>query len=477
MELPEANAGSAGGGPPRTVGSDGPAPTPDPPARAALAVAGPTVGARLRAQLRAGVRNGQSALTVGLLFDGVASYIFLTASGRALGPDRFAIVSVLWVVLFLVGNGLFVPIEQELSRSIAARRARGLGSTHLGRRGGGASSVLLLGGSVAALADRSRIADSLFRGEDRFVVALVVGIAGVWLMFMVRGYLSGNHLFHGYALMFVGDALAKALPALLLLALGVTNPIAFAAIMAASAYVGSLVPLVGDRPAPPGGGDPAPEWGRLLSSLGFLLLTSFLSALAINIGTLAIEVNGSRVDEDRAGIFLSGLVIARIPLFLFQAIQAIVLPRLSRLAALNDLVGFRADLRRLSWTMVGATLVAVTGSAVVGPFAVKVLFGDEFALLGARDMGMLTLASMLMTCALTLNQAQIALHHQRQTGWPWGVATAAFLAVTATNGADLFLRVELGMVAAGAAALVLVALLLGLEMRHPDEHRRETPAL
>jgi O-antigen/teichoic acid export membrane protein len=437
----------------------------------------PGVATKVLASIRAGVRTGQSALTVGLLFDGIASYIFLTAAGRALGPDRFAIVSVLWVVLFLVGNGLFVPIEQELSRSIAARRARGLGARHLIRRVGGASSVLLVITCVATLADRARIADSLFRGDDQLVVVLAVGIVGVWLMFLVRGVLSGNHLFHSYALMFVGDALAKAVPALLLLAAGVTSPIAFGVIMALSAYVGSLVPLVGDRPPPPTAGDPAPAWGRLLSSLGFLLLTSFLSALTINIGTLAIEVIGSRVDEDKAGIFLSGLVIARIPLFLFQAIQAIVLPRLSRLAALNDLAGFRADLRRLSWTMAVSTVVAVAGSAVVGPLAVKLLFGDDFALLGARDMAMLTLASMLMTCALTLNQAQIALHHQRQTGWPWGVATAAFLAVTATNGADLFLRVELGMVAAGATALVLVALLVGLEMRHPDEHRVETPAL
>ena len=431
----------------------------------------------LATQLRAVMRNGQSALTMGLLFDGVSSYIFLTASGRALGPDRFAIVSVLWVVLFLVGNGLFIPIEQELSRSIAARRARGQGAASLVRRVGIASSVLLVLVSIAALADRARIADSLFRGDDSFVVALVGGIAGVWLMFMVRGYLSGNHRFHAYALMFVGDALAKAIPAVVLLALGVTNPLAFGLVMVASAYVGSLVPMVGERPEPTGAPDPPPDWGRLLSSLGFLLLTSFLSALTINIGTLAIEVIGSRVDEAKAGIFLSGLVIARIPLFMFQAIQAIVLPRLSRLAALNDLSGFRSDLRRLSSLMVGCTVVATLGSAIVGPVAVKILFGDEFALLGARDMGLLTLASMLMTCALTLNQAQIALHHQRQTGWPWGVATAAFLAVTATNGADLFLRVELGMVAAGAAALVLVSALLTRELRHPDDLRAATPAL
>ena len=426
----------------------------------------------------AGLRNGQSALTLGLLFDGVASYIFLTASGRALGPGRFATVSVLWVVLFLVGNGLFVPVEQELSRSIAARRARNLGSRSLVRRVTGASAALLVVVSIGLLIGRERIADSLFRGDDQFVVALVVGIVGVWFMFLVRGFLAGNGRYHGFALLFVGDALSKAIPAVVLLLAGVTNPLAFAVIMATSAYVGAAVPLAGRDPAPMTvRADPPPDWSRLLSSLGFLLLTSFLSALAINIGTLAVEVIGTRVDADKAGIFLSGLVIARVPLFLFQAIQAIVLPRLSGLAALNDLQGFRNDLRRMCGLMVASTVIAVVGSAALGPIVVKILFGDEFALLGARDMGLLTLASMLMTCALTLNQAQIALHHQRQTGWPWGVATAAFLAVTATNGAYLFLRVELGMVAAGATALVLASLLLARELRHPDELRAATPTL
>ena len=119
----------------------------------------------------------------------------------------------------------------------------------------------------------------------------------------------------------------------------------------------------------------------------------------------------------------------------------------------------------------GLALALEEGTA--GTFEVE----KEFALLGARDMALLTLASMLMTAALTLNQAQIALHHQRQTGWPWGLATVAFLAIVATNGRDLFLRVELGMVAAGLVACALVALLVTLELRHPDELRAETPAL
>ena len=138
---------------------------------------------------------------------------------------------------------------------------------------------------------------------------------------------------------------------------------------------------------------------------------------------------------------------------------------------------FRSDLRRLYAAMGATTVVATLGAAVLGPLAVRILFGEEFALLGARDMALLTLSSLLMTVALTLNQAQIALHHQRQTGWPWGVATAVFLAIVTTNGRDVFLRVELGMVAAGAVAALIVTVLVQRELRHPDHLRSDTPAL
>ncbi|MBS1837612.1 MAG: lipopolysaccharide biosynthesis protein [Actinobacteria bacterium] len=439
------------------------------------------------AWVRSALVGGRSSLTVGLLFDGVASYVFLSAAARELGPDRFTLVSMLWVVLFLVGNGLFIPVEQELSRSIASRAARGSDWSALVRRVAIASGAVLAVALALGTIARGHIADSLFRGRTVFVGLLLFGLVGVWLMFLLRGILSGEHRFHGYGLMFAADALAKAIPGIALLWWGAWRPSSFGFIVSGSAYAGIVVAWLAlrwgrRRPEPeallrPGGADIAPPWGRLTTSMGFLLLTSFLSALAINIGTVSIEVLGNRVDADKAGIFLSGLVIARIPLFLFQAIQAIVLPRLSRLAALGDLGGFRADLRRLNVAMGACTTVAVLGAAAIGPLAVRILFGDEYALLGARDMALLTLASMLMTAALTLNQAQIALHHQRQTGWPWGVATAAFLAVTVTNGRDLFLRVELGMVAAGAVAFVVVALLVHLEMRHPDELRTEIPTL
>lgn len=411
---------------------------------------------------------------IGLGINGFAAYIFLAAAGRSLGADDSGQVSVLWASLYLIGTGLFLPVEQELSRSIAARRARGLGYGMLVRQVSIMAATLFAAVATAALVLSPVLADALFRGSIGFVLALVYGVAGVGLSFVVRGLLAGSGRYFGYATFFVVDASVKAVPALALALTGVVSPMAFALVVTSSAFVGAAAPMLrGTRIEAPG--EPAP-WGPLRRSFSHLLATALLTSTVLNAGTIAVEVLATTNQEDKASIFLSGLVIARIPLFFFQAVQAFILPRLSHQAASGDMAGFRALLRLLLLGIAALTALAVIVSAIVGPPIVELLFGSDFVL-SSRDMALLTLASMLMLCAMTVNQAQIALHHQHETAWPWGGAVAAFLVVTALAGPDLLLRVELGMVAAGATVAVISAVLLRRELRQPDEHRDAQVAL
>ena len=46
-----------------------------------------------------------------------------------LDDDEYAQISLLWSVLFVMVSVIYRPIEQLLSRTIADRRARGLGTT------------------------------------------------------------------------------------------------------------------------------------------------------------------------------------------------------------------------------------------------------------------------------------------------------------------------------------------------------------
>ena len=66
--------------------------------------------------------------------------------------------------------------------------------------------------------------------------------------------------------------------------------------------------------------------------------------------------------------FAYGVLLARIPLFMFQAVQAALLPRLSRLAATGELDEFRAGLRRLLMVVLAVGVVGTLGALVLGPF-------------------------------------------------------------------------------------------------------------
>jgi O-antigen/teichoic acid export membrane protein len=165
----------------------------------------------------------------------------------------------------------------------------------------------------------------------------------------------------------------------------------------------------------------------------------------------------------------TGVIIARVPLFLFQAVQAALLPKLARLAARGALDDFSRGFRKLLRLVLIVGVAAVVGAFVVGPFVVKVFFDSD---LSRRTLTMLALASSLYMVALALAQAVIALRGHAKVALGWFVGMAAFVTVTLIPNDDLLLRVELGLVAGSVAALVVFAVVLRTLMRtgvRPDE--------
>src|SRR6266511_3283231 len=79
--------------------------------------------------------EGSATIGLWLIVAGVTAYLFLAISGRALGSDRYSALAVLWVIAFTAAPGFFQPLEQEIERALAARRARGVGGAPLIRRG------------------------------------------------------------------------------------------------------------------------------------------------------------------------------------------------------------------------------------------------------------------------------------------------------------------------------------------------------
>ncbi len=71
---------------------------------------------------------GTTAIGYGLLINGIATYGFLIIARRAVGDDAYGGLAVLWGLVYILGPGLFQPLEQEIARVTADRASRGLGS-------------------------------------------------------------------------------------------------------------------------------------------------------------------------------------------------------------------------------------------------------------------------------------------------------------------------------------------------------------
>jgi O-antigen/teichoic acid export membrane protein len=162
-------------------------------------------------------------------------------------------------------------------------------------------------------------------------------------------------------------------------------------------------------------------------------------------------------------LFITGLFVARIPLLMFQAVQAALLPKLAGLTGEGRHDEFRAGLRRLLYIVIGLGVVGTVLATFLGPPIGKILFGDKWVL-GDRDMFLLTLAASLFIIALTLAQGLIALKAYVMNAIGWTIGIVAFV-VTVAAGTDLFLRNELGFVAGAGSAAVTMAIFLLVRLR------------
>src|SRR3546814_3221422 len=103
-----------------------------------------------------------------------------------------------------------------------------------------------------------------------------------------------------------------------------------------------------------------------------------LAQLLVNGGPIAVALLAAPGEEAAASRFLAALLIARIPLFFFQAVQSSLLPGLARLEAVGDRDGFAGLVQRLVSVVAALGVAAVVGAGVLGPWAVRVGFGADF---------------------------------------------------------------------------------------------------
>jgi len=417
--------------------------------------------------------EGTVAVGGGLVVNGLAAYAFITLASRDLGPEAYTPVGLLWALSFLLGPGFFQPLEQEVARVVASRADGRRGPIVRTAAAIGAGMVGLL--VVAALVLRDRLQHDLFDGDGLLVLGLLLVLVGLGLGHLVRGALAGIGRFGGYARYFVGDGIGRLALALVLVA-AVGGAGGYGLAVGLAPFVGVATALVGRRdPARARGSlaGPAEPPGALSRALGALLVASVSTALVLNVSPLAVEVLAGPDQADEPGRFLNALLIARVPLFFFQAVQASLLPKLSGLVGAGRLEEMRDALFRLLVLVLALGGAAIAFCAVLGTTVVEVAFGEGFAV-ERRDMVLLSASSAMLMVALSLAQALIACRAQGRMALAWVVGLVAFPLVVAL-GDELFLRVELGLLATVSVTATVMAVLLGVRLRSGDRWIGATP--
>jgi O-antigen/teichoic acid export membrane protein len=408
------------------------------------------------ATTRTPLPEGTAPVGIALLIGGVATYAFFKIGTWAVGGDEaFKPISSLWFATFALAPGFFLPLEQELGRALSHRRAIGQGGRPVVHRIVRLGAMLVTVVLLAILALSPLIATNYFDGDWVMLVALMVAFAAYAPAIMARGICSGMGRFNAYATIIGSDGVVRIIMCVVLAMIGIEAAGAYGFAVALAPLVGfGFVTARGSLRTADG---PEAEWKEVTPNLGWLLLGSVFAAILLNAGPIATTILAEPDQAEQVTQFAYGVLLARIPLFMFQAVQAALLPRLSRLAARGELGEFRSGLRRLLVVVLVVGVVGTVGALVLGPFVIDMVYGAD---LSGRTLAMLALGSACYMVALSLAQAVIALKGHAYVAIGWIIGVIAFVLGTWLFSDDLFKRVEFGLLISSVAAMTTFAIVL-----------------
>jgi O-antigen/teichoic acid export membrane protein len=413
-------------------------------------------------QLSAVTRQiGPVALGLGVL--GLASFAFLSVSGRALGPAELAPLGTLWVLVNALGPALFQPLEQEVARSVASRAAHGHGARPVFLRACALGGGLIAVAGAVLLAARDSLAEHVFAGQHVLVLALFLGLVGLGAEHLTRGAFAGGGAFPRYGMQLAVDGVLRIGSAAVLALAGVATAGPFgvflgrAPVLAVAVTAGWLGPA--GRPGPP------QPWAELSRAVGWLVVGGVASQFVINAAPVAANLLAGADEQARAGVFISVLVLTRVPLFLFAAIQATFLPGMAALAAAGDTGGFRRRLNLITAAVSALGLAGLLVILAVGPWLVRLVYGPEYVTT-RTDLWPLAAASGLFMLASVLAQTLVSVRGYRASVLGWLSGAAVFLL-----GLLLPLRLEqrvgLAFLAGSLVATLVLAFAMRLRLRRP----------
>jgi O-antigen/teichoic acid export membrane protein len=151
--------------------------------------------------------------------------------------------------------------------------------------------------------------------------------------------------------------------------------------------------------------------------------------------------------------------------FVFSGVAGSLLPNLARLNAAADHKRFARTVRKVCLTFAAATVAISALAGLLGPTAMGLLYGHDYAGMSARDLALLGFAAGCYLACGTVSQALLALARAGAGAVAWATAAGIFvLVVSVSSGTELH-KVALGLAIGMAVNALLLAIAFARRVR------------
>lgn len=420
---------------------------------------------------RQGAGAGSAYVAFAFATSGLLTFVFHGYAGRSLGEARYGDFAVLWTVVFLVAQVLWIGVSQTLGRYVAEREARGEDPRPVISSVKKFQTRLLAAFLLVSLLMSPLLAGAVFEGDWTLTVAYVAAVAALAPEYFRRGTFGGSRQFARLGALHVVESSSRLLIAavLLFVGAGMVGP-------AAAMVFAPLVAVLAVRPVSATvsvkAGAPFSALGALRFAGPVLACVAFAQVL-MNGGPLIVRLFGGT--SDQIALLASALILARTPQYVLSPVVSSLLPHASRALATEGAVGFDRFVLRAVSAVAAVGVAMVAGTWLLGEWAVGLVYGEAFE----ADRGLLATLAVLAAFYLlseTLNQALFALGRGRLAALGWFVGLPVSILCLAALNVGVVERVAYSLSLGVFTAAVAQAALYLVVRRRPVPATSRTPS-
>ncbi|WP_194891662.1 hypothetical protein [Catenulispora pinisilvae] len=436
--------------------------------------------------IRRFAKTPSAMMTASVLLVAIGGYLFLILAGDIKDKPAAAAMASMYVLVNLIGQGVFAGLELETSRSLSRAVAVGDDIVPVMRRAVRHTAALFAICCLFVVAASPILVAGPLHKEWVLIPPVLIGTFSYSLSYLVRGLLGGQQLFAGYSATLVAEGMSRIVPFLAIAVLGIGSAVVYCAVYSCGLFFSAGIgwyfwlrprlaaqraeartpePAAAGSPSTPGTPEPTVDahgsglrsW--LSTGLLFLVSAALLTQLVANLPALGAS---SRLGAHpaTATAFVQAATLSRIPLLLVGPVTALLLPRLTAAGAIGDMRAVRTTVRTGSIGMLGLGALAGAGLGVMGPWVLKSFFNATG--ISALSLVLMAIGTAGLMAVGVLQPTLIGLGRQRHVPIAWAVGAIAMGVAVVWPGDPVSAAVTASLVGPAGVVLAMAFGLRGL---------------